>query len=177
MKTVTGLMLIAVILKSGLLAGQITGNKAFKKYYQRKGIQSTSDLSTKKVFYFTSTFPFSIGRIENADEWELNPALSVGNGGIFVCGKSTLNASNARIIEPVFSFGIAADVGLKQEKDQLKTTFNGNLMIGFHMVNLMLGYDFLNETNYFGLALRVDLITFSPNSIYVFSEREATKFK
>ena len=169
--------MVALILKSGLIAGQIVGSKAFDNYYQRKGIQSPTDLSTTKVFYFTSTFPFSIGRIENADEWELNPAFSVGNGGIFVCGKSTLNVVNARIIEPVFSFGIATDVGLKQEKDQLKTTFNGNLLIGFHMVNLMLGYDFLNKTNYFGLALRVDLVTFSPNSLYIFSEREAKKFK
>jgi hypothetical protein len=177
MKTVIRILLIAVILKPGLTAGQIAGNKAFDKYYQRKGIQSASDLNTKKVFYFTSTFPFSIGRIENADEWELNPAFSIGNGGIFVCGKSTLNAANARIIEPVFSFGIAADVGLKQEKDELKTTFNGNLLIGFHMINLMLGYDFLNKTNYFGLALRVDLVSFSPNSLYIFSEREAKKFK
>ena len=177
MKTVTGLLMVGLILQSGLIAGQIVGSKAFDKYYQRKGIQSPTDLSTKKVFYFTSTFPFSIGRIENADEWELNPAFSIGNGGIFVCGKSTLNAANTRIIEPVFSFGIAADVGLKQEKDQLKTTFNGNLLIGFHMVNLMLGYDFLNKTNYFGLALRVDLVSFSPNSLYIFSEREAEKFK
>jgi hypothetical protein len=177
MKAITGLLMITFILHSLLIAGQIVGNKAFDKYYQRMGIQSPSGLSTKKVFYFTSTFPFSIGRIENADEWELNPAFSVGNGGVFVCGKSTLNAANARIIEPVFSFGIAADVGLKQEKDQLKTTFNGNLMIGFHTVNMMMGYDFLNKTNYFGLALRVDLVSFSPNSLYIFSERERKKFK
>ncbi len=111
MKTVTGLLMVTLILQTGLVAGQIVGNKAFDKYYQRKGIQSSSELSTKKVFYFTSTFPFSIGRIENADEWELNPALSVGNGGKFVSRKSTLKEDNTRIIEPVFSFRIAADDG------------------------------------------------------------------
>jgi len=42
---------------------------------------------------------------------------------------------------------------------------------------LMLVYDFLNNTNYFGLALSIDLFTFSPNSLYVFREWEAKKLK
>jgi len=170
------LLLLSLLVYSGLANAQIAGKKAFDKYYHRKGIAPQPDLKTKNVFYFTSAFPFSVGRIENDDEWQLNPAFSIGNGGIFVFGKSTMNADHSRLVEPVFSFGIAADVGIKQEKDQLVTTFNGNLMIGLHMVNLMLGYDFLNHTNYFGLALRVDLISFSPNSLYVFREREAKKF-
>jgi hypothetical protein len=166
-----------LILQTTITNGQIVGNKAFDNYYQRKNIQPPNDLKTKNVFYFTSTFPFSLARIENDDEWVLRPALSIGNGGLFVFGKSTFNGNNSRRLTPVFAFGIAADVGLKQGEDQLKTTFNGNLMVGLHWVNLMLGYDFLNNTNYFGLALRIDLISFSPNSIYVFSEKEAKKLK
>lgn len=177
MKTKPILLMLLLILNSGLVNGQIAGKKPFEKYYQRKGTLFQSEPETKNVFYFTSTFPFSIGRIEKIDEWQLNPAFSIGNGGIFVFGKSTIHGDHSRTIVPVFSFGIAADVGVKQEADQLKTTFNGNLMIGLHKVNLMLGYDFLNNTNYFGLALSIDLFTFSPNSLYVFREWEAKKLK
>ena len=81
------------------------------------------------------------------------------------------------MLTPVFAFGIAADVGVKQVDDQMKTTLNGNLVLGFHWVNLMLGYDFLNSNNYFGLGLRVDLTTFSPNAIYIFSEKDSRKLK
>jgi hypothetical protein len=177
MKTIAFLCLFVLYFCCDLTQAQIAGNKPFDKYYQRKGIAAVNELKTKNVFYFTSTFPFSIGRIEKADEWRLNPAFGIGNGGLFVFGKSTFNGTNARRIEPVFAFGIAADVGVKQTAQDLKTTFNGNLMLGFHWVNLMMGYDFLDNTKYFGLALRIDLIAFSPNSIYVFREREAKKLK
>lgn len=175
MKSITCLFML--MLFAGLTFGQIAGKKAFDNYYQRKGLTPPEELKTKNVFYFTSTFPFSIGRIENSDGWHINPSFGIGNGGIFVFGKSTCFEDHSRKIEPMFSFGIAADVGLKQDLDELKTTFNGNIMIGFHWANLMLGYDFLNNTNYIGLALRFDLISFSPNSIYVFSEKESKKLK
>ncbi len=177
MKKITCLFLFVFILIAGLTFGQMVGKKAFDNYYLRKGITPPETLKTKNVFYFTSTFPFSIGRIENSDEWRLNPAFSVGNGGIFVFGKSTCYEDHSRRIVPMFAFGIAADVGVRQELGEMNTTFNGNLMIGLHWVNLMLGYDFLNNTNYFGLALRVDLISFSPNSLYVFSEKDPKKLK
>ena len=177
MKIITCLFLLTLILFAGLSFGQIAGKKAFEKYYLRKGFTPPETLNTKNVFYFTSAFPFSIVRIENSDPWRLNPAFSVGNGGIFVFGKSTCYEDHSRRIVPIFSFGIAADVGVKQEAGDMKTTFNGNLMIGLHWVNLMLGYDFMNNNNYFGLALRVDLVSFSPNSLYVFSEKEAKKLK
>jgi hypothetical protein len=89
--------------------------------------------------------------------WPLNSCESE-------CYTDDNNNANARIIEPVFSFGIAADVGLKQENEQLRTKFNGSLLIGLHTINLMLGHDFLNKTNYLGIALSVDLTAFSPNS-------------
>ena len=177
MKIITCILMPAVLLATSVLYGQTAGNKAFDKYYIRKGITAPTDLRTKNVFYFTSTFPFSIGRIEKSDEWSLVPAFSIGNGGLFVVGRSEWNGTNARKLEPVFSFGIAADAGVKQLPGELKTTFNGNLMIGFRWVNLMLGYDFLDNTNYIGLALRFDLTSFSPNSIYVFSEKESARLK
>jgi hypothetical protein len=177
MKTKPILLLLILILNTGLMNGQIAGKKPFDNYYKRKGILFQSEPETKNVFFFTSNFPFSLGRIENSDEWRLNPAFSIGNGGIFVFGKSTMFGDQSRRIVPVFSFGIAADVGVKQEEDQLKTTFNGNLIFGFHKVNLMLGYDFLNHTNYIGLALSIDLFAITPNSLYVFREWDAQKLK
>lgn len=177
MKIIAILFTLALLFQAGLSHGQIVGNKKFDDYYQRKNIQPTDDLKTKKVFYFTGTFPTTLVRMENADEWKLSPSISLGNGGIFVIGKSSFSGENSRRLEPVFSFGIAADVGIKMLDDKMESTFNGNLMLGFHWVNLMLGYDFLSNNNYIGIALRIDLISFSPNSVYIFSEKDAKKLK
>ena len=177
MKIITFFFALALLLQAGYTSGQIVGNKKFDDYYQRKNIQPTDDLKTKKVFYFTGTFPTTLVRMENADDYILTPSISLGSGGLFVFGKSSFSGENARRLEPVFSFGIAADVGVKMMDNKMESTFNGNLMFGFHWVNLMMGYDFLSNNNYIGIALRIDLISFSPNCVYIFSEKDAKKLK
>ena len=97
MKIVTWILMPAILLATSVLYGQSSGNKAFGQVFAAQGHTYANRPGNKKcvLLYFNLPF-FSIRRIKKADEWQLVPAFSIGNGGLDVIGRSEWNGANAQ---------------------------------------------------------------------------------
>ena len=90
------------------------------------------------------------------------PAISIGLGYTWFIGKFSFNENDKITIDPVFFFGLFADVGLQNDfsLNKLTSIFTGGF-IGFGAFTFFGGYDYVSKSPSIGLGGRIDLFTIS----------------
>lgn len=107
------------------------------------------------------------------------PAISIGLGYTWFVGSLIFNENDKITIDPVFFFGLFADVGLQNDfsLDKFTSIFTGGF-IGFGAFTFFAGYDYLSRAPSIGLGGRVDLFTISQMLLKPFGKvREVRKHK
>ena len=107
------------------------------------------------------------------------PAISIGLGYTWFIGKFSFNENDKITIDPVFFFGLFADVGLQNDfsLNKLTSIFTG-AFIGFGAFTLFGGYDYTSKSPTIGLGGRIDLYTISQTSLRPFGKvRELRKHR
>ena len=107
------------------------------------------------------------------------PAISIGLGYTWFMGKFSFSENDKITIDPVFFFGLFADVGLQNDFSLNKFTsiFTGGF-IGFGAFTFFGGYDYLSKSPSIGLGGRIDLFTISQNWLRPFGKvREVRKHR
>ena len=126
------------------------------------------------------TIPISFSQIVlNKGKFVVVPAISIGGGYTWFIGKFCFNENDKITIDPVFFFGLFADVGLQNDFSLNKFTsvFTGGF-IGFGAFTFFGGYDYLSRSVSVGLGGRVDLFTIFQNCLKPFGKvREVRKHK
>ena len=99
------------------------------------------------------------------------PAISIGLGYTWFAGKFSFNENDKINIDPVFFFGLFADVGLQNDFSLNKFTsiFTGGF-IGFGAFTFFGGYDYLSKSPSIGLGGRIDLYTISQMALKPFGK-------
>ena len=126
------------------------------------------------------TIPISFSQIVLVKgKFVVVPAISIGLGYTWFIGKFSFNESDKITIDPVFFFGLFADVGLQNDFSLNKFTsiFTGGF-IGFGAFTFFGGYDYLSKSPSIGLGGRIDLFTISQICLKPFGKvREVRKHK
>ncbi len=126
------------------------------------------------------TIPISFSKIELVKgQYQVTPAVSIGYGYTWFTGKFIFDENDKIIIDPVFFFGLIADVGLQNNfsLNKLTSIFTGGF-IGFGAFSLFAGYDYMSKSPSIGLGGRIDLFTVSQNRLKPFGKvREVRKHK
>ncbi len=136
--------------------------------------------SYKAVLLGSPTIPISFSKIELVNgNYEVAPTVSIGYGYTWFTGKFIFSENDKIIIDPVFFFGLIADVGLQNNFSLKKLTsiFTGGF-IGFGAFSLFGGYDYMSKSPTLGLGGRIDLFTISQNYLKPIGKvREVRKHK
>lgn len=126
------------------------------------------------------TIPISFSKIELVDgKYQVTPTVSIGYGYTWFTGKFIFNENDKITIDPVFFFGLIADIGLQNDfrLNKLTSIFTGGF-IGFGAFSLFGGYDYMTQSPSIGLGGRIDLFTISQNRLKPFGKvREVRKHK
>lgn len=126
------------------------------------------------------TIPISFSQIVLVKgKFVVVPAISIGLGYTWFIGKFSFNENDKITIDPVFFFGLFADVGLQNDFSLNKFTsiFTGGF-IGFGAFTFFGGYDYLSKSPSIGLGGRIDLFTISQICLKPFGKvREVRKHK
>ncbi len=126
------------------------------------------------------TIPISFSKIELVNgKYQVAPTVSIGYGYTWFTGKFIFNENDKITIDPVFFFGLIADVGLQNDFSLKKLTsiFTGGF-IGFGAFSLFGGYDYMSKSPSLGLGGRIDLFTISQNRLKPFGKvHEVRKHK
>ena len=110
------------------------------------------------------TIPISFSKIELVDgKYQVTPTVSIGYGYTWFTGKFIFNENDKITIDPVFFFGLIADIGLQNDfrLNKLTSIFTGGF-IGFGAFSLFGGYDYMTQSPSIGLGGRIDLFTARP---------------
>lgn len=121
----------------------------------------------KSTLLGSPTIPISFSRMEYKNgTYVLTPSLSIGYGYEWFFGQFIFNENDKIIIDPTFSFGVIADVGLRNDfnLDRLAGIFAGGF-IGFSALSMFFGYDFILQAPTFGMGGRIDLYTVFQNAL------------
>ena len=126
------------------------------------------------------TIPISFSKIVLVNgKYQVTPTVSIGYGYTWFTGKFIFNENDKITIDPVFFFGLIADIGLQNDFSLKKLTsiFTGGF-IGFGSFSLFGGYDYMSKSLTIGLGGRIDLFTISQNRLKPFGKvREVRKHK
>jgi len=126
------------------------------------------------------TIPFSFSELVLVNgKFLVVPTISIGYGYTWFVGKFILNENDKITIDPVFFFGLIADVGLKNDfsLNRFTSIFTG-VFIGFGAFTLFGGYDYTSKSPTIGLGGRIDLYTISQTSLRPFGKvRELRKHR
>ena len=126
------------------------------------------------------TIPISFSKIVLVNgKFLVVPTISIGFGYTWFIGKFIFNENDKITIDPVFFFGLIADIGLQNNfsLNKLTSIFTG-AFIGFGAFTLFGGYDYMSKSPTIGLGGRIDLFTISQNTLKPFGKvREVRKHR
>ncbi len=141
------------------------------------------------LYYYTSyratllgspTIPVSFSKtVLVKGKFLVVPTISIGVGYTWFIGKFIFNENDKITIDPIFFFGLLADVGLQNDFSLNKFTsvFAGGF-IGIGAFTFFGGYDFTSKSPSIGLGARIDLFTISQNFLKPFGKvREVRKHR
>jgi hypothetical protein len=200
----TGMKAICLFVFSAIFIAKIANAQEEKsptvKFLNKRGYtftdSSTVNSRTKSLqkwpdtlYYNTSyratllgspTIPISFSQIVLVKgKFVVVPAISIGLGYTWFIGKFSFTENDKITIDPVFFFGLFADVGLQNDFSLNKFTsiFTGGF-IGFGAFTFFGGYDYLSKSPSIGLGGRIDLFTISQICLKPFGKvREVRKQK
>jgi hypothetical protein len=200
----TGMKAICLFVFSAIFIAKIANAQEEKsptvKFLNKRGYtftdSSTVNSRTKSLqkwpdtlYYNTSyratllgspTIPISFSQIVLVKgKFVVVPAISIGLGYTWFIGKFSFTENDKITIDPVFFFGLFADVGLQNDFSLNKFTsiFTGGF-IGFGAFTFFGGYDYLSKSPSIGLGGRIDLFTISQICLKPFGKvREVRKHK
>ena len=118
------------------------------------------------------TVPISFSKVVLVDgKFLVVPTISIGVGYTWFVGKFIFNENDKITIDPVFFFGLLADIGLQNDFSFKRFTsiFAGGF-IGFGAFTFFGGYDFMTQSPSIGLGGRIDLFTISQNWLRPFGK-------
>jgi hypothetical protein len=180
MKKIISILILVVLSTTAMNAQEKQSN--ISKFLNRQNLNQQKALGTDvdssaqwpaTLYYNTkytasllgsSTIPITFSRLEFKDgDYKLGSSLSLGYGYTWFLGDFVFNESDMIIIDPQFFFGLAADIGLKNDFNSGKVTgsFVTGGFVGFKSISLFGGYDFLAKSWTMGLGARIDLYTIS----------------
>ncbi len=119
------------------------------------------------------TLPLTFSRIEfKGADYKLGTTMSLGYGYTWFVGDFRLERNGKILVDPQFFFGVAADIGLKNDFNSDKVTAGATLgcFAGIKSFSVFGGYDILAKSWTVGIGTRIDIFTLSQESVIPFGK-------
>jgi len=117
------------------------------------------------VFISTQTIPITFSKLVKGSDgkYTVGAQLSIGYGYVWILGKMTALGDDDVRIDPGFFVGANLDVGVRNDGGEAKPAASLGAIVGFNIVAVTIGYDFLGESPYVGLSSKIDVFALKKN--------------
>jgi hypothetical protein len=121
--------------------------------------------------------PINFSKMDIKDgKAKIGPAMTIGYGYTWFFGNFTMNENQTINADPKFTFGLAADAGVKQDPESTGKGAEGAFSVGGFLgvknFSLLASYDFITKSVSFGLGGRFDFFTLNNGSLDVYGHVE-----